>query len=277
MKSNSVYTLKIDEWQNKENRAVCTMAFGYDSYVPHNHDFIEMVYVKVGKGKHLIQGRKVEIKAGDSFIMVKKDYVHSIQPLNPNDFVIYNLLIPFNLFNVDIEKLPPDFVFSSNIIEGLGNMFEAIRKEEVEKQSGYADVINSYTTIILEKLSRYYNSIYQYSRKNKDVKYDYIQIAKNYIDNNYTKAITIDDIANVCGCSKLYLQELFKKKSYRSMKQYLMDKRLIAASHLLLHDPSPIESVAVNVGFNDIRYFYRLFNKQFHMTPTDYRNKYKVA
>ena len=148
MKSNSVYTLKIDEWQNKENRAVCTMAFGYDSYVPHNHDFIEMVYVKVGKGKHLIQGRKVEIKAGDSFIMVKKDYVHSIQPLNPNDFVIYNLLIPFNLFNVDIEKLPPDFVFSSNIIEGLGNMFEAIRKEEVEKQSGYADVINSYTTII---------------------------------------------------------------------------------------------------------------------------------
>ena len=235
-----------------------------------------MVYVKEGRGKHLIDGKQVEIKAGDSFIMVKKDYVHAIQPLNPNDFIIYNLLIPFNLFSIDIEKLPPDFIFSNNTIEGLGNMIEAIHQEEEEKKLGYGNVINSYVTIILEKLARYYNLVCQYSRKDSNEKYDYVLMAKKYIDQNYMKSISIDDISNACGCSKLYLQELFKKKSYRSMKQYLMDKRLIAASHILLHDASPIESVAANVGFSDIRYFYRLFNKQFNMTPTDYRNNYQV-
>ena len=276
MKLEKVYTLNIDEFNNGEHRVVLTTAHGYDSAVPHNHNFIEMVYVKKGSAYNYVNEKKVAIKQGDLIVMANKEIIHFIKPVDPDNFEIYNLLIPYDLFDVKLDRIDSTIVFSNNTINVLQEIINNIYVEQNDKRPGYKNIINACALMLLQLVSRYCSTLSYYGKKKKENNYDYIELAKQYIDENYMKHISIDDIAFVCGCSKNYLQELFKKKSFKSMKQYLMSVRIKNSTHLLLKSDKTIEEISEMCGFCDIKYFYKLFYDEYNMTPSVYRKKFAI-
>ena len=275
MSVNRVYTLDIKEFANNDRSAVCTIAHGYDSAVPHSHNFIEMVYVKKGIAYNNVDGKNIPIKQGDLIVMAKKEIVHFIKPKDPDNFEIINILIPYSLFDVDVSKIKPSIVFSNNTIDTLSQTIETIANEQAEQKPGYNNIINSYSLILLQSISRFCTSLVDYGKKKKGQKTNFVELAKRYIDDNFRKPINIDDISFACGCSKSYLQELFKKHSYKSMKQYLISVRIVEATHLLLKSTKTIEEVSEACGFCDTKYFYKLFSEEYKMTPAVYRKKFQ--
>ncbi len=95
--------------------------------------------------------------------------------------------------------------------------------------------------------------------------------ALDYIRNNYTKRITISDLANLLRMSESNVYSSFKKQYGMSPIAYLNDYRLYVASELLSTTSYSIENVATAVGMADMRYFSKMFKRRYNTTPSTYR------
>jgi two-component system response regulator YesN len=99
-----------------------------------------------------------------------------------------------------------------------------------------------------------------------------INLAKQYIINNFNKNITLKDVANEVLLSQNYLSELFKKEVGEGFYDFLSSYRIKKAKELLLTTNLKIYEVAQNVGYSDSITFGRAFKKMTGTTPNNFRN-----
>ncbi len=99
--------------------------------------------------------------------------------------------------------------------------------------------------------------------------------AKEYIDNNYRKSISLEEVAEQIGISSYYLSKLFKDRFQVTFIDYLKNTRLQKAKELLLDGSMPLKEIALTIGYKDPNYFSRFFKKETGISPRDYRNQYQ--
>lgn len=91
---------------------------------------------------------------------------------------------------------------------------------------------------------------------------------------NIQKDISIDEIAHEFKFNKDYMSRLFKKHTGTSIKNYINSMKVSKAKELLCRSDMNIKEIAYWLGFNDEKYFMRLFKEYEHLTPSAYRNAY---
>ncbi|WP_077622623.1 response regulator [Sediminibacillus massiliensis] len=99
--------------------------------------------------------------------------------------------------------------------------------------------------------------------------------AKSYMESNYHKALTLEEVADQIGISSYYLSKLFKDRFQVTFVEYLTKIRLDQAKELLLDASMPLKEIALNVGYKDPNYFSRVFKKEIGISPRDYRTKHQ--
>lgn len=97
--------------------------------------------------------------------------------------------------------------------------------------------------------------------------------ARYYIERHYTEYIVLDDIAQYAGTNPSYLSGRFKEEVGLSIKNYITQIRMESAKERLLADKKPVAQIAASVGYEDVRYFTRLFKQAEGCTPTAYRKE----
>lgn len=102
---------------------------------------------------------------------------------------------------------------------------------------------------------------------------EYYQAALDYIKNNYTYDLKIQDIADYVGIDRTYLYKIFIKQSGISPKQYLQQYRIHASIELLQSQQYSITETAYSCGFRDVTSFCTTFRQQLRMTPGKYKEK----
>lgn len=103
----------------------------------------------------------------------------------------------------------------------------------------------------------------------------YTEKAAEFISNNFSYDIKIQDIAHFVGIDRTYLYKLFRQEYGCSPQQYLIDFRLHTACSLLRNTEMNITEIVYSCGFKDTPAFYKQFRKHFHVTPAQYRNAEK--
>ncbi|OWZ84079.1 helix-turn-helix domain-containing protein [Natranaerobius trueperi] len=98
-----------------------------------------------------------------------------------------------------------------------------------------------------------------------------IKRACKYIDYNYNKNISLNDIAEVVCLNPYYISHIFKKEIGISFIEYLTYKRMQKAKYLLLDTNETISEIAIRVGYSDPNYFSRVFKKYFGSPPSNFR------
>lgn len=98
-----------------------------------------------------------------------------------------------------------------------------------------------------------------------------VQEIKKYIQHNYSRNLTLEEIAESVYLSPSYASRLFKKVQEYSIMEYLTRVRMDAAKRLLINPQYLIDEIAVNIGYIDASYFTKVFKKHEGMTPTQYR------
>lgn len=98
-----------------------------------------------------------------------------------------------------------------------------------------------------------------------------INKAINYIENNYDRKISLEDIAVELNMSKPYLCNLFKQKTGETTSVYINKLRIEKAKKLLLKRDQGIKEIFEEVGFTNQYYFSKIFKKFTGMTITEYR------
>ena len=97
--------------------------------------------------------------------------------------------------------------------------------------------------------------------------------AKAYIEENYQKDISLDDVSRYVDISPYYFSKLFKQEEGRNFIEYLTGVRMNAARRLLLDPGYSIKEICGMSGYSDPNYFSRIFKKYEGVTPTEYRER----
>ena len=100
-----------------------------------------------------------------------------------------------------------------------------------------------------------------------------IKKAKIFIEENYHKDISLDDVSRIVDISPYYFSKLFKKEAGENFIDYLTNIRIEKAKKLLQNREMSIKNICVDTGYSDPNYFSRIFKKQVGLTPTEYREK----
>ena len=98
-----------------------------------------------------------------------------------------------------------------------------------------------------------------------------IQKAKAYIDETYSKDISLDDISRQMNLSPYYFSKLFKEETGENFIEYLTKLRIQKAKELLVDKEKSMKEICGQVGYSDPNYFSRIFKKSVGVTPTEYR------
>ena len=108
------------------------------------------------------------------------------------------------------------------------------------------------------------------SNKHEEQSMSAVNKAKQYIDENYMKELTLDDVSRVVNISSYYFSKVFKEETGENFIDYLTKLRIEAAKNLLKTTNKSMKEIALEVGYPDPNYFSRNFKKYTGKTPTDY-------
>ncbi|WP_273545580.1 helix-turn-helix domain-containing protein [Paenibacillus caui] len=103
------------------------------------------------------------------------------------------------------------------------------------------------------------------------IKNAYVKQAICFIKANYSRPITIEELAQTLGLNRKYFAELFKSAAGMPPQQYLSRYRMSKACELLESSELSIKEIAYSVGYTDQLLFSRMFKKIIGMSPSDYR------
>ncbi|MDF2614437.1 MAG: transcriptional regulator AraC family [Clostridia bacterium] len=209
--------------------------------------------------------------------------------------------------DTDFKKLIIKYIDEENIekckehLEDLAQLFEKYHMNTLEVKLFYSNLLNT----LFEKYGQcfigsgyikdyqyYYNLIIHFN-KMKDivelVNYFICEVIKSikeyrisnskyvmkkameYIDENYSKKISLEDIASHINLSKHYVSYLFKKETGINISSYINDIRIERAKEMIVRREYKIKEIFEKVGFSDQQYFSKAFKKATGMTVTQYK------
>lgn len=202
--------------------------------------------------KELVEAvKKGDIQKG---LQMFESYFQSIQ--QTTDFQVKLVQKAIEDFFIVLTRSMKDLGFDGDIQVGLGQFETTMQMKEVAK---------SQLIKITEQLGEW---------RANGMRALLLQ-AKEYIDHNYQKSISLEEVAEEIGISSYYLSKLFKDRFQVTFMEYLKNARIQKAVELLLDGNKPLKEIALNVGYKDPNYFSTAFKKEIGMSPREYRHKYQ--
>ncbi|MDD3430083.1 MAG: AraC family transcriptional regulator [Oscillospiraceae bacterium] len=102
---------------------------------------------------------------------------------------------------------------------------------------------------------------------------DRIKHVLRYIKEEYSRAITLKQLAENAGLNPQYFCKVFRDLTGRTPIDYLNYYRIECAAELLCSSQESVTEIALSCGFSDVGYFSRLFHRQKGIAPSAYRKK----
>lgn len=266
--------------------------------VPHKHKFIEIVYVTSGTAFHEVHGAAAPVKKGDLFLinmdtphMFRYDE-HSAEPFSTYDLKFTPEFFDTSVKNYQaLESLNNSFLFYTlfRSAEGtkpflsvsekssfeLNGIFEKIYQEFTQKQKGYIEIIRGYLIELIVKMFRMLDLTG--NERNPEQSVQAVDFICNYINNNYASKISIRELANQVYMDLSYLGRVFRKTTGMSISGMIQKVRVDHACRMLSDTKRTISDISHSCGFDDIKFFYKVFKKQIGVLPGEYREQKKQS
>ena len=115
------------------------------------------------------------------------------------------------------------------------------------------------------------------SSQDKRLREFYIKEALGFIDGNYQRDISIEEIADASGLNRSYFGRIFKQFMGKSPQQFLISYRMNKAAELLKNSRISVAEVGNSVGYGNQLHFSRTFKSIFGVSPREYRSKYYLG
>jgi len=98
-----------------------------------------------------------------------------------------------------------------------------------------------------------------------------VERAKEHIAGNYTRDLTLAEIADNSCISLFHFSRIFKTFTSYSPHRYLVDTRLKNAEQLIKTSDLPITEICFSSGFGSLEYFSSAFKTKYRLSPSKFR------
>lgn len=252
----------------------------------HTHNYIEIVYMANGKTTHFIDDEKIILNKGD-LLFLNQHASQEILPAGEKDIAINFMILP-QFFDeafkaiLDEENVLRDFIigcltndntssnylyFKARDIIPVQNLIENIIWNLLEDESNKRSINQITMSLLFQSLINHVDEV-EVSKNSFDQQLTMELL--HYIDTHYKNA-TLTDFASKKSMDIYTISRIIKKQTGKTFKYILESKKLNQACFLLKNTPLTIEEIALNIGYENLSFFYRLFQKTYGMTPRDYR------
>ncbi|MGI6707406.1 MAG: AraC family transcriptional regulator [Clostridia bacterium] len=246
-------------------------------YPTHQHnEHVEVIYMSNGTGIFTIHNKPYRVGKGD-IVIYNRGIPHE-EKSNPSDPLETYYCGIGDLHIKGFEKqclIPPNISpvihagkYSYKIESIISNIFEECSSQIL----GYEIVCQSLLMSLIVLILRVVNSQYDLAQTKESQRLS--SRIKEYIDRNYTKNISLEDIANKHYISPHYLIHIFKDEMGDTPINYVINRRIDKAKKLLITTQSTVQEISHLVGYENANYFNTLFKKSVGMTPGEFRKKH---
>lgn len=248
----------------------------------HSHNFTEIFYLKTGSCVYTVNNNLHHLSAGELFI-VKPGDTHATH---------YEGQVPCERIVIycDLSTLPSQFAEKHHaILEGFSHSGKVIlaKKEHARFEHLLAQMLEennipddySYDFLSLQLMALVLHiqrsGIFVYEQMKPfselSISTD-IENALRYVAQNFSFAITLEDVAAEINLSPTYLSKKFKKVTGLTFKEYVNYIRIRQACQMLITTDDNVTKIAINCGFNSSNYFKDCFRRIIGVSPRSFRN-----
>jgi transcriptional regulator GlxA family with amidase domain len=98
--------------------------------------------------------------------------------------------------------------------------------------------------------------------------------AQQYIEENYTEKITVDQLVDKLAIGRRNLERRFKKATSNTVVEYIQRVKIEAVKKGLETSRKSINELMYDVGYSDVKAFRTVFKRTTGLSPIEYKNKY---
>jgi AraC family transcriptional regulator, transcriptional activator of pobA len=235
----------------------------------HSHDFLVLAYFERGGGSLRLGDREWPVEAGDAYVISPGEVVGmgdadgfegaegwaaffppEVLGLGaPGAFLswrVHPLLFPFvrGMGNPRAHRLkvPPEERTS------WSRRFAALDTELRQRRDGYREAVLAHLTLLLVELSRLATDVVGDLRLKDEPLLAEVFI---FIEEHYREPISLKDVARAVGLSPGHLTTVVRRKTGRTVLEWISERRMAEARRLLVETDLPADEVGRRVGYAD--------------------------
>jgi AraC family transcriptional regulator, transcriptional activator of pobA len=242
---------------------------------PHRHAYHELIWVREGEGRHLIDGDPVEF-GPHTVTLISKGQVHQFARADR----LSGLVVRF-----DDEWLEGSrrWLFSGggctalNVPDGEADRFDALLdllREEAERPAGpeSAELRRHLLAAALLWAQRWREAQFEGGGATSGDVYLH-RTFQETLERDFTTSHEARHYAAELGVTTGTLSRVLTKLTGRTTKQLILDRVLLEAARLLRFSDLSIKEIAARLGFPDQFAFSKAFKRQRGEAPLDFRNR----
>ena len=246
------------------------------SYGPHARNHYLFHYVISGKGKLFANEQVYEITGGHGFLIV------------PGQITTYRAdeQEPWEYTWIEFDGLRAQESLRLAGISGAEPIYTSANQEAGDKlrqqmlyivNNGNANPLHliGHGFLFLSQLVE--SSAYHSNQNVRRLRDFYIKEALSYIESNFQRDITIEEIAAFCGLNRSYFGKVFRETMGESPQAFLLHYRMGRAAQLLKETRLSIGEIAQQVSYDNQLHFSRAFKNVHGVSPREYRQTHFVA
>jgi AraC-like DNA-binding protein len=252
----------------------------------HYHEEFELNFIENASGAKRIVGDNIETINELELVLVGANIPHGWFTHDCRSESIYEVTIQFHKDLFDDKFLKRNQMsFIRNLLErahrGISFSADTIkaikpRIEKLQKSTGFHSVME--LLLILHDLSvskdlRTLSSL-TFAKETPNFDSRRIELAFDHMRNNYSRDITLDEIAKIVSMTVVSFSRFIKKRTGKTFIESLNDIRMGHASRLLIDTKHSIAEISYKCGYNNLSYFNRIFKKKHNVTPKEFRDSY---
>ena len=252
----------------------------------HTHSFIEIAYTLSGKAIHTLNGKSVLIKEND-YVVIEPGNKHQYTKIGDEDLTVINCIFtatfPFpcakvNSFyeclqnpslNINTSKIKPEDI--SRIYHddtgAVRQLFLLLNDEYKNKNYKYTLVARKLLNVMILLTAR--------SMDVGPVEGNFIsETIKDHVAVHYAEHSVLQTIGARLNYSVPYLSKKFKVETGESFKSYQQRTRINEAALMLIHTNKSVDEISKLVGYDDVKYFIKVFTKSKGVSPSKFKRLY---
>lgn len=264
-----------------------------ESFGPHYHDFVELVYISKGKATHFIDGVEYPVSHGD-MLLVNYNQTHSffrnssgisseyINILVKPEFISSSLSQPENAFSLlrlsefsEFQTIvhPNNCVVSFTPKERsfLEPLLFQLQEELSAKSPGWEMTVRSGLNLLFISLFR--KMALPMQSEKKGISNELL----TYLSHHCHEKLTLQTIAKQLHYHPAYFSRLFRSATGMTLTEYIRQERIRKACYSLEHSNQKIKEICQATGYTDSTKFFADFKDLMQVTPLQYRKKFSSS
>jgi len=160
-------------------------------------------------------------------------------------------------------------IYSSGGATSYWNLLLHLVEKYVDRET--AIITSKYFAVDFHRQSQ---SVFMLFKGQKTHGDDLIIQAQQYIENNVSARLNVDEISEKLALGRRSFERRFRQATKNSVLEYIHRVKIEAAKKSFENTKKGISEVMMDVGYNDLKAFRTTFRKITGLTPVDYRNRY---